>query len=200
MKRNVCKALENEDFPMLEQFIKSGEFEVNRVVKRFPTELTRACRCKRTKMVKFLLQHGADPNLRDGHDDYPITVCAEYEFGHCVKIAQMLLDAGADINSQDRFGNTLAHNAVSSHHYETLKFCLANKADITISNEDGKIPLDIAFSHKNNPHDSVKQMFAVLTDHYSTTYGSKDSNTCRLRDICNQLADKVYVRPTIINK
>lgn len=54
-------------------------------------------------MVRLLLEHGADPNLRN-YDGVTALHNAVYE--NQLDIVALLLEAGADPNIKDRFGNT----------------------------------------------------------------------------------------------
>ncbi len=55
-----------------------------------------------------------------------------------------LIKMGADVNALSPKGNTVLHYAVFIHNPELVSLLLQNKADITIKNNDGKTPSDIA--------------------------------------------------------
>ena len=58
-----------------------------------------------------------------------------------VQIAQLLIQAGADINAQNNYGNTPLNLAALNNRPLVAKALLASKADPTLSNSDGWTPL-----------------------------------------------------------
>lgn len=66
--------------------------------------LNHACHLGDEKLVKFLLKHGADPNIGGGLSDYrwlpPIFECAASSLKNKAEIMELLLKAGANPNAQ----------------------------------------------------------------------------------------------------
>ena len=58
-----------------------------------------------------------------------------------LKIAQLLLDHGADINAQDFRGNTPLILAIKKKNLELVTFVVMRKADVNLANNDGITPL-----------------------------------------------------------
>src|SRR3989338_2716587 len=64
-----------------------------------------------------------------------------------LKISQLLLDYGADINAQDFQGNTPLILAIKKKDLELVTFVVMRKADVNLANNDGITPLhQAAFS------------------------------------------------------
>lgn len=64
-----------------------------------------------------------------------------------LKISQLLLDNGADINAQDFQGNTPLILAVKKKNIELVTFVILHGADVNLANNDGITPLhQAAFS------------------------------------------------------
>lgn len=69
-------------------------------------------------------------------------------YGHDVDSVQLLLDHGAPINSCDNEGNTALHHAFQISDWELVEMLVANGADLSAKNKEGKAPLEMA-SHVN---------------------------------------------------
>jgi len=63
-----------------------------------------------------------------------------------VKMVQLLIDRGADVNATNKDGNTPLHAAAFTGHLETVSQLLKNGSDATIRNDRDQTPLDIATS------------------------------------------------------
>lgn len=66
---------------------------------------------------------------------------------------------GADVNMQDSYGDTPLHNLLYNEdvNYETVQLLLESGADVTIRNEDGMTPTDVArdFGHSRRLIDLI---------------------------------------------
>ena len=71
-------------------------------------------------------------------------------------IARQLLDQGADINQQDKNGQTALHIAVENAQDAVTTFLLRRGADLTIKDGNGKTALDLARSDR---HESIREIF-----------------------------------------
>jgi len=54
------------------------------------------------------------------------------------------LEKQFNVNQVDEFGNTLLHYACRERKYSIINMLLAHSADVTISNNDGRLPIHIA--------------------------------------------------------
>src|SRR5262245_36044696 len=77
-----------------------------------PTELIKAINTGDEKKARILLEHGADPNARDGMT--PVIETAAY-LGR-EKIVLMLLARGADCRAADQDGSNALHAAALGGH------------------------------------------------------------------------------------
>ena len=75
-----------------------------------------------TKIVKFLLDMGADVNLQNKDGDTPLHIAARYEMEYIVKL---LLHYNADVNITNKKGET-AVNLVKNNKYPHVKVLLEN--------------------------------------------------------------------------
>lgn len=98
------------------------------------------------KLVKLLLEHGADPDAKNlsGY-----TLLSEAIFRNNDSIAELLLDKGADPNIKYLYGRTSLMEAVElNNNYIALQL-LENDADICAKDIDGNTAYLIAKRNKN---------------------------------------------------
>ncbi len=96
--------------------------------------------------TKVLLEHGADVNVRGGErNDSPLHLGADY---NRLDKVPLLIEAGADINIQNRWGVTPVHEAVNSKSMAVLEQLVAAGADINLLSNKGYTPLDIAIKYR----------------------------------------------------
>ncbi|KAF7517988.1 hypothetical protein G7054_g13615 [Neopestalotiopsis clavispora] len=113
------------------------------------TALQGACEFGRDEIVDILLEHGANPNLGGGEDDYPIIAAAKY----CqIDIIGKLISANADVNvvgGED--GDTaLIMTAKRIANIEPLEQLLKAGAKIDATNNNGDTALIAAAAEGDN--------------------------------------------------
>ena len=84
-----------------------------------------------------LIDSGVDVDTPN--EDQQTALHAASGHGH-LEVAQFLLNHGADINKQDKYGFTPLHWACSSGRTNTIAF-LKEKADVNKQDQDGMTPL-----------------------------------------------------------
>jgi ankyrin repeat protein len=120
-----------------------------------------------SKVVEVLLEHGADPNIRDKYGATPLHYAAALDYPKIVEllhkkdlsdydatplqaaaefnypeVAELLLEHGANPNIQDNDGDTPLHLAALRDYCEVVKLLLDHGADPTIRDNEGRTPLD----------------------------------------------------------
>ena len=105
-------------------------------------------------VVQYLLEHGADVDAQANTDHSTPLHLASYWGG--VKIAQLLLDKGANINVRDEKGQTQLHRTLINTGYEfedysfdDMKFLLDYGADVDALDDDHSTPLHVASQFGN---------------------------------------------------
>lgn len=107
------------------------------------------------EMAKFLLIHGADPNIPNNAGDTPLM------WANSVELVKLLLDYNADPNIQNKFGNTKLIQAASFSRDKIVKLLLDYDADPKIKNKKSKTALDVA---KN---DEIRKAIKAKLQHLS---------------------------------
>ena len=83
-----------------------------------PLHTAVSCEDPDVRIVRLLLEHGADPNARDRDDRTSLHYAAFYRHYEIVKL---LLDYGANLCARDRNGRTPAGYARALVHYYKTK-------------------------------------------------------------------------------
>ncbi|MDR1959093.1 MAG: ankyrin repeat domain-containing protein, partial [Planctomycetaceae bacterium] len=96
----------------------------------------------RLDTVKYLIDHGADVNVKYNNDGWtPLTFAANK--GH-LDVVKYLIDHGADVNVKFEEGNTPLIFAAVRGHLDTVKYLIDHRADVNAKNNYGNTPLDYA--------------------------------------------------------
>ncbi len=106
----------------------------------------------RVELVRLLLGAGADPNSsKNRRQSGPLHYAADgyingpdWNATRQVQTIQRLLDAGADINAQDRNGASPLHRAVRTRCAAAVKCLLERGSDARLKNRSGSTPFHLA--------------------------------------------------------
>jgi ankyrin repeat protein len=93
------------------------------------------------EVMQLLLEHGANVDARDNHNEAVSHLASEH--GE-VEVVQLLLQHNANINARGRLKWTPLHNASSYKHIKTTQLLLEYGADINALDRDGDTPLILA--------------------------------------------------------
>lgn len=98
------------------------------------------------KLLKFLLDSGADPNITNSNKHGPLHYAITFRNKESVEI---LLKKGSDPNQQDVNGNTPLHFSAYENQTQIAQILLENKANPNQKNKRSATPLDIALRQNN---------------------------------------------------
>ncbi|MDR3001909.1 MAG: ankyrin repeat domain-containing protein [Fibromonadaceae bacterium] len=72
------------------------------------------------------------------------------EKGTIEDLKYFLEEKGVDVNTQDEYGQTALHVAVSNESLEVVKFLVSKGSNVNMEEADGKTPLHLAATYNNN--------------------------------------------------
>jgi ankyrin repeat protein len=90
------------------------------------------------QVVRYLLQHGVDVNVRNSANCTALLLASWY--GH-FGVVQCLLDHGADLDLQDKFDNTPLMLAVFYGRVDAIRLLLEHNADVNLQDDKGRTAL-----------------------------------------------------------
>ena len=137
------------------------------------TALHQAATWGNVEIAKMLLRNGADIAARMSDGDTPLhSACSSGINGRpldwqekCLKVTDLLLDHGADVNAVNLQGRAALHFAAVTRHTSLTQLLLARGADVTLRDRDRDAPLTIASLHGDEEiarilleHDLHRQM------------------------------------------
>ena len=122
--------------------------------------------CGRVDIAEAFLEHAAQVNATDiwgytplhqvtlgfGNSDYKRSGMDKWDLKHhpgrVIRLAQRLLESGADVNAQSKDHETPLHLASRHRLHEMARLLLKNGADVDVMNSEGKTPLQLATGRK----------------------------------------------------
>ena len=177
-KENIEKlvvAVENGE-DVIALFLKTG-INIDTLLSEYGSALHQAAANGHEELVSQLLKQGANVNIRHngtyGNGETPLHLIAEAAWRQVdIDVASLLLDNGAEINSQDNRGRTPLLEAVnrqeSSDGYDNIMFVsllLEKGADVNISDDDGNTPLMRATQFYSGDHSKVVKLLIKYGAH-----------------------------------
>ena len=99
--------------------------------------------------VKLLVEHGANPNIKDDSGKTPLFGAINNPHG--LAIVEFLIQHRADPFQEDDYGNSLLHVAAYWRKPELVRFLLRLGLDANKKNAGQKTPLDEAQALSWNP-------------------------------------------------
>ncbi len=128
-----------------EQLNKGVDVNVRNETRQTPLHVT-----QNAAIAKLLIEMGADLYAKNNLGDTPI-------FNKEIQIAQILLDAGVDIDDRNEENNTLLIRYTYAGYLDGITYLVKRGADINICNSDKQNPMDIA-EHFHPNTDTLKYL------------------------------------------
>ena len=141
------------------------------------TPLHRASHYRRPKIVQLLLAHGANSHAENAQGCNPLHYLSPSlnMFGvdsqDVLRVTQLLLEQGVDVNALDEKHETPLHVASSIGHLENIRVLLDHGAKADAENVDGQIPLHLVSRDANEENADVTRLLLRL----GTDVNTRDS-------------------------
>ena len=126
-------------------------------------------------VVEVLQNIDIDINQHDKDGFTPLHRAAAQPNSHLV--VQTLIENGADLHLTDTFGDTALHWAAFCGHYESVKVLMQNGALATVTNHDGKTPLEAAM--EEDKHEIVQYLKNVEKNKFDAQQTKKKNRAMR---------------------
>ncbi|KAK6112466.1 Ankyrin repeats (3 copies) family protein [Brugia pahangi] len=136
----VLEAAKHGDIEKIRKIVIPATVNCRDVGGRFSTPLHLAAGYNNLEVARFLLENGAEVNLKDKGGLIPLHNASS--FGH-LEIAALLIECGAEVNHPDKWGYTPLHEAAQKGRTQICSLLLNNGADVTLKNSEGFTALDI---------------------------------------------------------
>jgi len=102
----------------------------------------------KTAIIRFLLNEGVNPNVKD-QSGWPILLNLA-RFGN-KEMIELYLTSGGDVHAVDvNKSNALHYCSAYNGNLETMKYLISLGVDYKAKNENGKTPLEFAIQNHNN--------------------------------------------------
>jgi ankyrin repeat protein len=154
--------------PLLDYLAGEGHQYINEKDKQGKTALQHAIARHQLDVVRWLLDHGADKEVKDEDGLAPLHWAVKQ--GHTAAVA-LLLDRGVNIEAKNNRVSTPLHFAAQGGHTDTVKLLLGRDADIEAKNNSGSTPLH--FAAQGGHTDTVK----LLLDRGAVIEAKNNSGT-----------------------
>ena len=126
-------------------------------------------------LISWLLDHGANINVRSRSGETPLGRAMIWDRTADVSVITMLLRSGADANSGDDYGNTPLHTAATFAALEAMKALLRNGASPNARARRGETPLHYAAREPFDPAKDHRGAARLLID-AGAEINSQDTN------------------------
>jgi ankyrin repeat protein/serine/threonine protein kinase len=98
------------------------------------------------KIMKILLEYGANPNLKDVSGQTPLHLAIVDDK---IEIVKLLLEYLVDYNLKDNLGNNPLTLAIKKNRIEIVELLLQYGADVNLKDDEGRSPLYLAIMDNN---------------------------------------------------
>jgi ankyrin repeat protein len=131
----------------LKEYIERHPQEKEGITQRLNNDLLKAVEANNKTVAEFLLNAGADSNVKSGS---ALTLLHEAAFSGNKNIVELLLTHGADVNKVDDEGRTGLYCIFFGVYQEIVELLLAYEANVNTADNYGQVPLHWAASRGSN--------------------------------------------------
>jgi hypothetical protein len=148
----IVEAAKNGDLDAVKKIIKAEPSQVNATDKWKHTVLHWACMRANWDIVRYLVENGADLNVKGGDGGTAINWAVHHDN---VEIIKLLIDKGAKLDIQNRWGMTELHTAIWRGCIQVVDYLLDQGSDPLIKTIEGWTAMHYAY---RSGHDHVIEL------------------------------------------
>lgn len=144
-----------------------------------------------SKIARLLLDHGADPNIKDYLEQTPLhNLCW---FSKEKEICQLLLENRVNIEAQDKDGSTPLHKACEGGNVEMVELLLKRGANIAAKDKAGNTPLHTSlFESDGTVEDKIKTIKRLINDS-NLDFNAINNKGKTFLDILKEVEDEEFI-------
>lgn len=169
---NIASTIVNNDVGTLEYYNKNNNLENIKLFKN-NNLMTYACKCFSNKIInKLCILYPSLINKKDNNGDTGILIISSLKYKNGCELLKTFILNGANINCQNKDGNTPLIMATKIDNMEYIKLLINNGADCNIKNNNGESIYSILFQNKkiNNIHSLVKENLLLINEYSYFNY------------------------------
>lgn len=158
----LFEAAKKGDVALATVLFETGHNDVNATDACGWTALEYACKCYEDgaeEVALLLIQHGANVNVR-GSSPLIIRACDRDN----TNFAKLILENGADVNTQDHNGDTALHWTSTNGQLDYMKLLLEHGADLHVRNGDENTPIHVAMADGSDKHRNQFDVVKLLIE------------------------------------
>ena len=124
-----------EFFDIVQILVRIGNADVNHATETLSTPIRAACFNGNRKIVKFLVDNGADYTIANKYDNTCLMIAS---YNGNLDVVEYLLSLSVDCNLHAKCGSTAMHFASENGHLDVIK-CLLSHGAKSLKNNAGKL-------------------------------------------------------------
>lgn len=192
-KTPLMKAIvSDEDLLLVKELVKTHKADINKSDDCQSTALHKAAEKGCTKIIEFLMNCKANMNALNDEGETPLFILVsedriEDRFEKLdIEITLKMIKAGARLDHQNKFGNSLLHLAVMRGRYMMVEALMDAGAPYDLVNHNGATPLEMA-------KDMAEEDRFCVGDHSDDSVDNDDDNSNTTDDSDANPAAKIVV-------
>ena len=131
----------------IDTLLKSKHVDLEERDEKGNTPLYRATMFNNTRMMKKLIDAGANINSKNERKKTPLHLAAGFEK---IETVRLLVSEGANLESKDKYGSTPLHQAAFMRNGDSIEYLIESGADVNAVNKYGVSVLHHAIGYSSN--------------------------------------------------
>jgi hypothetical protein len=152
MAEPIVDAAKIGDLKSVQRILEQDPDKLNATDKEKYTALHWACMRGHWDLAQYLIEKGADLNIKGGDGGTPLQWTVHHDY---VEIVKLMIGKGAQLNSQNQWGMTELHTAIWRGNIHVVEYLLDQGSDPLIKTKEGWTAMHYAF---RSGHDNIIEL------------------------------------------